>query len=103
MYTGTVTSTKKEGTGAAIAVRPISATSPLARGFTVSILPEAHPAGGWWLRVWSDGKPVENSRWASPSKAAMRVGAIVLDGTLGANLRGQAVAAAAQFMGGSGQ
>ena len=103
MYTSEVEHTKKDSSAPLVAIPRISANSPLARGFTVSIVEEASPAGDWWLRVWNQGEPVEDSRWSSASNAGMRVGAIILNGTVGANLRGQAMAAAAQFMGEGGQ
>ncbi len=96
-------STKNTPQTALASIPRISGNSPLARGFTVNIVEEPHEAGGWWLRVWNQGEPVENSRWPSASKAGMRVGAIILDGTVGAQLRGQAMAAAAQFMSGGGE
>lgn len=92
-------STKNAPQTALASIPRISGSSPLARGFTVNITEEPHDLGDWWLRVWHDGKPIENSRWAKATDAGMRVGAIILDGTLGANLRGQAMGAVASMMG----
>jgi hypothetical protein len=77
----------------------IRETSPLARGFTVSI---AEAAPSWHLRVWVDGRPVCDELHDSPSKAAMRVGALVLDGTVGAKLRAEAADAVRRATGGLG-
>lgn len=101
----------KSGSGALATVPKISGKSPLAEGFTVNIR-DLRELGGhelakspefgvavnsgmpWHLRVWSGGQPVESSFHAKPSAAAMRLGALVMDGTVGAKLRGLAVEAA---------
>ncbi len=74
-------------------VPAIRDTSPLARGFTVNIAQEANQ---WRLRVWLEGRPVANELHDTPTACAMRVGALVLDGTVGANLRKAAGVAVAE-------
>ena len=96
-------------------VPKISGHSPLATGFTVNIAdlndrpggarewtPEALAAvesgNRYHLRVWSFGQPIESSFHPSASKAATRLAALVMDGTVGAKARGLAMDAFAELM-----
>lgn len=98
------------GVSALARVPKISGKSPLAEGFTVNIRDAREAddrdelaieaiAGGkpWHLRVWSQGSPVESSYHDKPSSAAMRLGALVMDGTVGAKLRDIAKDAAGEL------
>lgn len=94
-------------------VRAIKGGSPLAEGFTVNIADatnlfidspaanEAVAAGRpWRLRVWNAGRPVEDSYHARAQDAAMRLGALVMAGTVGARLKNEAMRGMADLMGG---
>jgi len=111
--------TQKGAPQALATVPKISGSSPLAVGFTVNIAdlsenpgharewtPEALAAvdrgDKWHLRVWSQGQPIESSFHQTPSKAAMRLAAIVMDGTVGAKARGLAMEAFTELMKGGG-
>jgi len=75
-------------------VPSISERSPLAEGFTINIMdarergtPIEDPSKPWHLRVWAQGQAIESSFHDKPSSASMRLGAIVMDGTVGARAR----------------
>jgi hypothetical protein len=74
----------------------LRATGPLAQGFTVNLT--ENPDQSYRLRVWLQGKPIVDEPHPTPSAAAMRVGALILSGMVGAKLKEAAMAA----MGGGG-